>query len=82
MHSLESKLSANVKPTSLLVAPVILSYAKGPPSSVNGLLTPLGLPVFGEQKRLSTYGAQERRSLRLLTPKEPPLNLPLKGETL
>jgi len=25
------------------------------PSSVNGLLTPLGLPVFGEQKRLSTY---------------------------
>ncbi len=30
------------------------------PSSVNGLLTPLGLPVFGEQKRLSTVGAQEK----------------------
>ena len=29
------------------------------PSSVNGLYTPLGLPVSGEQKRLSTYGAQE-----------------------
>ena len=27
---------------------------------VNGLYTPLGLPVSGEQKRLSTYGAQEK----------------------
>ena len=32
------------------------------PSSVNGLYTPLGLPVIGEQKRLSTYGAQENKN--------------------
>ena len=29
------------------------------PSLLNSLYTPLGLPVSGEQKRLSTYGAQE-----------------------
>gem|GEM_PF-5477890 len=31
---------------------------------LNGLYTPLGLPVGGEQKRLSTYGAQELKKLK------------------
>ncbi|MBO6234265.1 MAG: hypothetical protein J6N43_02445, partial [Prevotella sp.] len=35
------------------------------PSSVNGLYTPLGLPVSGEQKRLSTYWSA--RKLLIIT---------------
>ena len=45
-----------------------LSTLNSPPSSVNGLYTPLGLPVSGEQKRLSTHGAQELSTIFFLDP--------------
>ena len=40
--------------------PHVFREGKKDSELVNGLYTPLGLPVSGEQKRLSTYGAQEK----------------------
>ena len=40
---------------------------------VNSLYTPLGLPVFGEQKRLSTYWSARAAQTEKGTPFEVPL---------
>ena len=81
IHSLESKLSANVKPTSLLVAPVILSYAKGPPSSAQWSFNPSRSPRFrGAETPEHLWSARKAQSATAHAKEAPSKSPPKRGD--